>query len=277
MSLHDQLSPEIYSNKKFSKNSGFINLLRKINSIPKIVSRNVFIPRIIVDLLRTEQEVINRKNDENLSKNFDNIETIFPIIRDRIQEIKNIISDMEMEIDRNSNKIEELDDAKNNKILFSAYSENYTIENVSDELLKHTLNISNHVEGLIADEDSGVQFNNYTIGDKSYIKVNIDDSKLDGITFVSDSSVKIVWNETLKAYEIEQNDIFRYDSSEPEDTIIINHNLSTRALDIKIFKLDPTDIDLKYPIVPGIEYPSDNQIKIYLTSKQLISVLIARI
>ena len=277
MSLHDQLPPEIYSNKKFSKNSGFINLLRKINSIPKIVSRNVFIPRIIVDLLRTEQEVIDRKNNENLSKNFDNIETIFPIIRDRIQEIKNIISDMEMEIDRNSNKIEELEDTKNNKIIFSAYSENYTMENTSDELLKHTLNISNHVERLIADEDSGVQFNNYTIGDKSYIKVNIDDSKLDGITFVSDSSVKIVWNETLKAYEIEQNDIFRYDSSEPEDTITINHNLSTRALDIKIFKLDPTDIDLKYPIVPGIEYPSDNQIKIYLTSKQLISVLIARI
>ena len=97
------------------------------------------------------------------------------------------------------------------------------------------------------------------------------------IKFVSDSSVKIVWNPDLKAYEVEQNDIFRYDSEEPEDIITIQHNLATRALDIKVFKFDPSDIDLRYPIVPGMEYPSDNQVKIYLTQKELISVIISRI
>ena len=44
MSLHDQLPPEIYSNKKFSKNSGFINLedneqlIYKSNKTPILIT-----------------------------------------------------------------------------------------------------------------------------------------------------------------------------------------------------------------------------------------------
>lgn len=263
---------------KFSKNSGFINILRKIKRVPTVISKNILIPRVFLDPLRTPLEIISRKDNTTLSKNFDSLETLLTILQARFSEIKNIISDIEIEIDRNSINIEELKETKNNKIMFSAYSDNYTsTKTYENPILKKTLDISGHVEGVIADEDSGVQFEEHIENGKSYIKVNIDDSKLNGITFVSDSSVKINWNPLLKAYEIEQNDIFRYDSAQPEDTITIQHNLSTRALDIKIFKLDPHDIELRYPIVPGIEYSSDNQIKIHLTSKQLISVLIARI
>ena len=113
--------------------------------------------------------------------------------------------------------------------------------------------------------------------DNGFIKINIDDTKIDGIKFITDSSVKINWNEQKKAYEILQNDIFQYDSAEAESEIVINHNLGTRALDIKTFKFDPFDLELKVPIVTGMEYPSDNQVRIYLTSAQFISVLITRI
>lgn len=269
---------ELEDLKKFSKNSGLQYILRNLNKITKILSKNVFIPRAIVDSLRTIDEVNERKLDLNLSTNFDNLETLISIIKTRFQEFKNIINDMESDIDRNRINIEELDKAKNNKINFYGYSENFNSPDNENIILQKTLNVNNtEVVGIIGDEDSGIEFTEHLENGKSFIKIKLEDSKIDGLNFISDSSVKINWNPILKAYEIEQNDIFRYNSNEAEDTITIQHNLSTRALDVKVFRLDPNDLDLRYPIMTGIEYPSDNQIKIYLTNKQLISVLISRI
>lgn len=264
----------------FSKS--LLNMVSSFSKTPKVLSKNVFIPRVFLDVLRTEEEAIQRKQlgiNGSLSKNFDNVEILITLIKSRLLDIKNIISDMKNDMDRYSIKIDELDEKKNNKIMFSAYSDNYTnTKDVQNPILKKSLEVNtNQVEGIIADEDSGIEFTEHVENGISYIKINLEDSKIDGLKFVSDSSVKINWNPNIKAYEVEQNDIFRYDSSEAEDNIIINHNLSSRALDVKVFRYDPADIDLKYPIMVGMEYPSDNQIRLYLTNKQYVSVLISRI
>lgn len=240
------------------------------------LSNKIHIPKFIVNRFRTEEEATAR----NLQPSqFDNLDTLFSILKNRLTDIKNILSANQDAIDRNSIKIVELDSKKNNKISFLAYSDLYTNpDEISNPVLKKTLGVNTqHVGGIIADEDSGIEFTEHIENDVSFIKVNLEDSKINGIKFISDSSVKINWNEQLKAYEVLQNDIFQYDSPSPEKEITINHNLGTRALDIKTFKFDPQDIELKTPIVTGMEYPSDNQVKIYLTSAQYISVLITRI
>ena len=262
----------------------FNNLNNKIDKnyltkISKYISKNISIPTFLVNKFRTLEEIEFRKN--SISK-FDSLDTFIEILKLRLSEIKNIVSAIQVGMDRNSNKIEELEITKNNKIIFYEYSENFNSSDnpggLSNHILSHSLSASSgQVEGIIADMDSGLEFTEQIIDNKSFIKINIEDSKLDGINFVSHSSVKMAWNPQLKAYEIFQNDIFQYDSETPESTIIIDHNLGTRALDIKTFKLLPNDLDLRYPIMPGIEYPSDNRVIIYLTNQQLVSVLISRI
>lgn len=257
-------------------------IYKKINNLysTNISSTKVLIPRTVLNLLRSEEESNQRiidGNDGKKSKNFDNLNDLVNLLQNKFLSIKNIFFDMEKTIDRNSIKIDELGESKNNKIMFSAYSKEFSNPSFSDPILKNTIPVTEHSEGIIANEDSGLEISNHLENGKNFIKLEIDGSKIDGINFVSDSSVKIKWNSALNAYELEQNDIFRYDSEEPEDEISIKHNLSTRALDVKVFKLNPDDIDLKYPIIPGMEYPSDNEIKIYLTRKELISVIISRI
>lgn len=260
-----------------SINNGLPNGNKEIKSKSlKWLSNKIHIPIFIVNQFRTSDEVAARKLQPS---QFDNLDTVFSILKSRLVDIKNILSANQEAIDRNSIKIDEVDSKKNNKISFLAYSDLYTnTKEISNPILKKSLDVnSKHVGGIIADEDSGIEFTEHIEEEVSYIKVNIEDSKINGIKFVTESSVKIAWNQQLKAYEILQNDIYQYDSPSPESTITINHNLGTRALDIKTFKFDPQDIELKYPIVTGIEYPSDNQVKIYLTSPQYISVLITRI
>lgn len=243
----------------------------------KTLSSNVNIPKVIIDKFRTQTEYTERLT--NLSK-FDNLEVFFEILKNRLLDIKNILSDINTSIDRNNLDIKKLEETKNNKINFSTYSEGYSNpdETTTNPILKNTIGVNtSEVIGIIADEDSGLIFNEVIEEDKSFIKLNLDDSKINGIKFISDASVQISWNKNYNAYEIIQNDIFQYNSIEPETEITITHNLSTRGLDIKTFKLDQDDIELRYPITTGIEYPNDDQVKIYLTSPQLISVLIARI
>lgn len=262
--------PQPPKNRDYGKYS---RITKQLNNL----SSNVKIPKIVLDIFRTTDERNARLT--NASK-FDTLDEFFTILQSRFIDIKNSLSDINKAIDRNNLRIEELDIKKNNKINFLAYSKNYTNpdQNIKNPVLKKSLDVStNEVVGVVADEDSGIEFTEHQEADKTFIKMNVDGSKIDGIKFITSSSVKINWNEQAGAYEVLQNDILRYDSATPEDTITINHNLNTRALDVKVFKLIPTDIDLKYIIAPGIEYPSDNQIKIYLTNKQLISVIISRI
>lgn len=259
-----------------------------INNFDKLNTKNVFknslytlsnkikIPLILTNQFRNESEVLVRNT---MPSKFDSLDVFLSILKNRLVDIKNILSANQDAIDRNSIEIDDLKTGKNNKISFFAYSESYTNpDNPANPILKKSLGVNTkHINGIIADEDSGIEFTEQVIGDNGFIKINIDDTKIDGIKFITDSSVKINWNKQKKAYEILQNDIFQYDSAEAESEIIINHNLGTRALDIKTFKFDPFDLELKIPIVTGMEYPSDNQVRIYLTSAQFISVLITRI
>lgn len=260
------------ANHEYPKNGKFSKYFKHINQL----SINVKIPKIITDLFRTELEYQARLN--NVSK-LDTLDDFIDILKLRFIDIQNSLSAINKAIDRNNLKIEELEKTKNNKINFFAYSKDYTNTNpVQNQILKNSLDVnSNEVIGIIADEDAGIEFTEHLENGKSFIKIDIDDSKIDGLKFVTDSSVKINWNSKLNAYEVLQNDLFQYISENPESTITINHNLGTRALDIKVFKHDPKDLDMRYPIMTGIEYPSDNQVIIYLTNKQLISVLISRI
>lgn len=260
-----------------SINNGLPNGNKEIHKKSlKWLSNRIHIPKFIVNQFRTTEEAEARNL---MPSQFDNLDTVFSILKSRLVDIKNILSANQDAIDRNSIRIDELDSKKNNKISFLAYSDLYTNpDEISNPVLKKSLDVNTkHVGGIIADEDSGIEFTEHVENDVSYIKVNLEDSKINGIKFVTDSSVKINWNEQLKAYEVLQNDIFQYDSQSPESEITITHNLGTRALDIKVFKFDPQDIELRYPIMVGMEYPSDNQVKIFLTSSQYISVLITRI
>lgn len=259
-----------------------------INNFDKLNTKNVFkkslyslsntikIPLILTNQFRNESEALARNT---MPSKFDSLDVFLSILKNRLVDIKNILSANQDAIDRNSIRIDELDSKKNNKISFLAYSDLYTNpDEIMNPVLKNSLGVNTkHVGGIIADEDSGIEFTEHIEDDVSYIKVNLEDSKINGIKFVTDSSVKINWNEQLKAYEVLQNDIFQYDSPSPESEITITHNLGTRALDIKVFKFDPQDVELRYPIMVGMEYPSDNQVKIFLTSPQYISVLITRI
>lgn len=249
---------------------------KHLQKLLKNISTNIFIPRFLTDQFRTSDEVLIRSQS---SKRFDNLDTFFTILKSRFIDIKNSLLAIESKLDRNNLKIEELEKNKNDKLNFLAYSENFTsLVNYQNPILTKSLDVSTGmISGIIADEDSGIEFTEHKDNDKHYIKINVDKSKLDGIKFISSSSVKIVWNKQANAYELLQNDIFQYNSSKKEKEITIDHNLSTRALDVKVFKYDPLDIELKYPIVVGMEYPSDNQVKIYLTEEQFISVLISRI
>lgn len=265
-------------NNNFDTNQ-FKKLILKTKNLTNI-SVNLKVPKIISNIFRTQTELDARNL---LPSKFDTLDEVFEILRLRFLDIKNSLSDINKAIDRNNLRIDELDTKKNDKISFSAYSDNYTNPDpkLTNIVLKKSIIVNdNEVIGVIADENQGIEFTEHLdtgIPGKSFIKIGIDDSKLDGINFITSSSVKIEWNAKAKAYEILQNDSFVYHSAQPEKEITINHNLGTVALDVKIFKYDPKDLELRYPIMPGIEYPSNNQVKIYLTSNQLVSVLITRI
>lgn len=244
------------------------NIFRKLGN-------SIYIPKIISNLLRDESELANIPLNER-NKGFDNLNIIISLINKKIININNSINENKSTLDRYGNII----DKKNNKITFLAYSDQYPENSSSNQFLKKSLNISTgHIEGIIADEDSGIEINEIIENDKNFIKFNFDDSKLKGLKFhsASNSSIRIIWSDEVNGYVVEQNTLLVYESSEAETEIIIDHNLGTKAIDIKTFKLLRNDVDLKYPIEPGIEFPSDNQIRLYLTEPLFVHVLISRL
>jgi hypothetical protein len=74
------------------------------------------------------------------------------------------------------------------------------------------------------------------------------------INFIAsdNSPIKISWDESIRAYKVEQNDILVYQSSQPETEIIIDHNLGTRGLDVKVFKILDNDLDMKFQFTSDI-------------------------
>lgn len=241
----------------------------------KVLGNIILIPKIITNLLRSKEE-LDIISEETRNKGFDNLNTTISLIVKKFKLLKNSINDNKDAIDRYSIIL----DKKNDKIIFLSYSENFPESGSINEFLNKTIEVSTgEITGIIADEDSGIEINEIKENDKNFIKINFDDSKLKGLKFItsSNSSVKIGWDEQQQGYLVTQNDILLYQSSEPETEIIIDHNLGTKAIDVKTFKFLANDVDLKYPIVPGIEYPSDNQVRLYLTEPRLVQVLISRL
>lgn len=251
-------------------NDKFINL--------KKLSDRVLIPRFISNLFRTSEA--KALLGEKPNKGFDSLTTVLALLNNKIIIMQNIINDNTEAINRNKNKIE----TKNDKINFLSFSKNYPdnidYKNNQNIFLKKTLPINTDmVSGIIADEDSGIEIVEVKENGSNFIKFNFDENKIKDIKFISapNSSIKIVWDEQSGGFKVEQNTILLYESSKPETEIIIDHNLGTKAIDIKVFKILNNDIDLKYPIVPGLEFPSDNQVRVYLTTPLKIHVLISRL
>ena len=259
------------NNHEYPKNEKFSNHFKFINQL----SINIKIPKLITDLFRSEAEYNNRLSN---SAKLDTLDDFITILKTRFTEIQKSLFDINNAIDRNNLKIDELEKAKNNKISFLSYSENFTsLEQTDNNVLKHSIPVTKEsgVDGLIADEDSGIEFSEVIDNNKKYIKINVNGSKQHDISFISSGSVNIEYNETLKAYEVTQSNILQYTSIQPESEILVTHNLGTYGIDIKVFRIDENNSELKYPIMTGIEYLNEDQFKIYLTSPQLIAILIA--
>lgn len=247
-----------------------LNTDDKYNVFHKL-GNSIYIPKIFTNLFRSDEELISSTN-----KGFDNLNTTFTLIAKKLKILNNSINENKETLDRYGNIIEN----KNNKIDFYAYSEQFPENGKSNQFLNKSLEVSTgNIEGFIADEDSGIEINEIIEDDKNYIKLNFDDSKLKGIKFhsASNSSIRIIWDDNIQGYKVEQNTLIVYESSEPETEIIIDHNLGTKAIDVKTFKILANDVDLRYPIVPGIEFPSDNQVRLYLTEPRIVHVLISRL
>lgn len=251
-------------------NDKFINL--------KKLSDRVVIPRFISNLFRSPDDKTALGDKPN--KGFDSLSTVLALLNNKIISMQNIINDNTEAINRNKNKIE----TKNDIINFLSFSKNYpnnldypTHTNV---FVKKTYTTNTGmISGIIADEDSGIEIVEVKENGKNFIKFNFDENKIKDIKFIAsaNSSVKIVWDEQAGGFKVEQNTILLYESSKPETEIIIDHNLGTKAIDVKVFKILNNDIDLKYPIVPGMEFPSDNQVRVYLTTPLKVHVLISRL
>lgn len=245
---------------------------------PKTFLSNIIkVPKFISDRFveGTEESKINLPKLESLNTVFGHIYLQFQKYKLLISQIQNLIKDNTAAIDRNIKEIEK----KNNKIDFMSYSENFVHDSPhTNPILKHTVtDASGDVTGVIFDEDSGLESVLIQEGDRNFIKINWDETILEKLKFTSSGSVKISWDAETGSYLIEQNDTLLYTSQAKETEIVLDHNLGTRALDVKTFKLVDNDLDLKTPIHPGIEYPSDNQVRIYLTEAIKIQVLITRI
>lgn len=243
-----------------------------------ILSNTIKVPKFISDrfVSGTVESKASLPKLANLNTVFGNIYKQFKNQLNLIIQNQNLINDNAEAIDRNKLEIEK----KNNIINFLSFSDTFTENaNHTNPILKKTIleNPDDQITGIIIDEDSGLESSIITEADKSYIKLNIDENLLKSLVFTSTGSVKVSWDETSKSYKIEQADTLIYTSQNPEKEIILDHNLNSRAIDVKAFKLLDNDVDLKYPIVPGIEYPSDNQVRIYLTEAQRIQVLITRL
>ena len=68
-----------------------------------------------------------------------------------------------------------------------------------------------------------------------------------------------------------------YDQFFPYRTdIVIDHNFGTRNLNIQVFNIVGGEVDLKYPTYPNMEFPSDNQIKLFLSEPRRVHVVVSK-
>lgn len=137
------------------------------------------------------------------------------------------------------------------------------------------------VQNVTFNEDVGLITSIINSPNNSYGKtlyLTLDKQKVFPFRIEKNSPIKITFDPTKNDGEfvIGMSDSIFYESQEEELDIIIDHNFGTRNLNIQVFNIVSNEVDLKYPTYPNIEYPSDNQIKIYLSEPRRVHVVISK-
>ena len=163
-------------------------------------------------------------------------------------------------------------------------SQNLTVNEINTLRKSRSLNLKEdqqQVQNVTFDEDVGLITSIINSPNNSYGKtlyLTLDKQKVFPFRIEKNSPIKITFDPTKNDGEfvIGMSDSIFYESQEEELDIIIDHNFGTRNLNIQVFNIVSNEVDLKYPTYPNIEYPSDNQIKIYLSEPRRVHVVISK-
>ena len=163
-------------------------------------------------------------------------------------------------------------------------SQNLTANEINTLRKSRSLNLKEdqqQVQNVTFDEDVGLITSIINSPNNSYGKtlyLTLDKQKVFPFRIEKNSPIKITFDPTKNDGEfvIGMSDSMFYESQEEELDIIIDHNFGTRNLNIQVFNIVSNEVDLKYPTYPNIEYPSDNQIKIYLSEPRRVHVVISK-
>ena len=150
-------------------------------------------------------------------------------------------------------------------------SQNLTVNEINTLRKSRSLNLKeeqHQVQNVTFNEDVGLITSIINSPNNSYGKtlyLTLDKQKVFPFRIEKNSPIKITFDPTKNDGEfvIGMSDSIFYESQEEELDIIIDHNFGTRNLNIQVFNIVSNEVDLKYPTYPNIEYPSDNQIKVY--------------
>jgi len=163
-------------------------------------------------------------------------------------------------------------------------TQNLTVNEINTLRKSRSLNLKedqHQVQNIAFNEDVGLITSIINSPNNSYGKtlyLTLDKQKVFPFRIEKNSPIKITFDPTKNDGEfvIGMSDSMFYESQEEELDIIIDHNFGTRNLNIQVFNIVSNEVDLKYPTYPNIEYPSDNQIKIYLSEPRRVHVVISK-
>ena len=163
-------------------------------------------------------------------------------------------------------------------------TQNLTTDEINTLRKSRGLNLKEdqqQVQNVTFNEDVGLITSIINSPNNSYGKtlyLTLDKQKVFPFRIEKNSPIKITFDPTKNDGEfvIGMSDSIFYESQEEELDIVIDHNFGTRNLNIQVFNIVSNEVDLKYPTYPNIEYPSDNQIKIYLSEPRRVHVVISK-
>ena len=163
-------------------------------------------------------------------------------------------------------------------------TQNLTTDEINTLRKSRGLNLKedqHQIQNIVFNEDIGliasiINSPNTSHGKTLYL--TLDKQKVFPFRIEKNSPIKITFDPTKNDGEfvIGMSDSIFYESQEEELDIVIDHNFGTRNLNIQVFNIVSNEVDLKYPTYPNIEYPSDNQIKIYLSEPRRVHVVISK-
>ena len=277
----------------------FDNLIETIRIIKKYIDRaqdqNVEQFQLIAEAIsentkligenKTLLTTVNELAEQNKNLTSDNA--------DNINRNKILIDSITETIETNTSKIESNLEAINKlkedikKASIKIYSNSSLFpdnDEFTDEELKKSLKVfdpevsTNEFGGMVFDEDSGLDVNVITDNNKEYATIKFDKDILKKIPFINNkSSVEIEYDEDEDQFVITPAPILLYESEVPEREITLDHNFDTQAIDIKVFKIVPNQLDMREVVFPKIEYTSPNQVKFYFTYDIEVHIIISKI